>query len=62
MHASFGAQDVLAKLSKLEPGDSRRPAAVELVTSNFDKFNDNGEVGSCLAVDVNIFVVYLAAP
>eukprot|EP00752_Nemacystus_decipiens_P012666 g11220.t1 len=37
-------KDVLAQLSKLEPGDPRRPAAVELVTSNFDKFSDNGEV------------------
>lgn len=41
--ASF-RKDVLAQLSKLEPGDPRRPAAVELVTSNFDKFSDNGEV------------------
>ncbi|CAM9782039.1 unnamed protein product [Pylaiella littoralis] len=37
-------KDVLAQLSKLEPEDPRRPAAVELVTSNFDKFSDNGEV------------------
>ncbi|CAM9229310.1 unnamed protein product [Ectocarpus sp. 13 AM-2016] len=37
-------KDVLAQLSKLEPGDARQPAAVELVTSNFDKFSDNGEV------------------
>ncbi|CAM9922432.1 unnamed protein product [Scytosiphon promiscuus] len=37
-------KDVLAQLSKLEPGDPRRPAAVELVTSNFDKFSDNGEL------------------
>ena len=38
------SQDVLAQLSKLEPEDPRRPAAVDLVTSNFDKFGDNGEV------------------
>lgn len=45
----FGSvrKDVLAQLSKLEPGDPRRPAAVELVTSNFDKFSDNGEVRWC---------------
>lgn len=36
---------MLAQLSELEPGDPHRPAAVELVTSNFDKFSDNGEVG-----------------
>lgn len=44
--ARFGwcSQDVLAQLSKLEPEDPRRPAAVDLVTSNFDKFGDNGEV------------------
>ena len=41
---SFARKDVLAQLSKLETGDPRRPAAVELVTSNFDKFSDNGEV------------------
>lgn len=34
----------MAQLSKLEPGDPHRPAAVEMVTSNFDKFSDNGEV------------------
>ena len=38
------SQDVLAQLSKLDPDDPRRPAAVDLVTSNFDKFGDNGEV------------------
>lgn len=50
----FGVQEVLAQLSKLEPGDPRRPAAIELVTSNFDKFSDNGEVGCSALFDLSI--------
>lgn len=59
VRAALAGQDVLAQLSKLEPGDPRRPAAVELVTSNFDKFSDNGDVSSLAYAFGNRLIDYL---